>query len=902
LAELHPEWNPAQIKSALVGGAKNLGADTWTEGSGRVDVLRSAQGRIVAVPASLSAGLDDLSQQTWTRSDTIKVYNFSDSLVTISARNTSALPSGINLELSDPSFIVNPGTSKELYATFVVDNSVAQIPVTTPPAIAGSIEVHSSNETLELPWALAIGAYVDLNIGAAISVSEVYLVGDAGEYIELPPWAFSVTDGRYVDRVLVPPSVYSVVAMMHDGWKNFFIVHDSVLVKPWASVVMQDSEAKYRVGTLPRDEDGILLDSSNVLTWNAKVCSKKTGYSFGFLYDSRSPVAQTDGTSSVSALNQNYTFDYYYLSEVNNPRFYSYAGSVSPVQEDHVVTLKSGDLAKHTIQFRIPDSVQAIKFIQFMNFSSAQDAWGSYNPNGPILAGTSTQQWYSTGQPVSNFPFDGNFFNFQLGFTASGMPFSPDAETQLFRLPNRFLGDDGIVRQTVSYSDSAVMEIKHQGIVYGLGPHHYFGRTENSPLRLKVKTNTLIGLSTNMFLNQLLDQTSLENLMYVLRDERGTLLSSGAASTLSSQEQFGNTIYSDQFYGIPLPTSGKYSFELVDTNSVVATRKGKARVLLTSDTRLADPNPPSMIAFSILADTIYTDTIAPGNAATIEFQVTDDVALSQVSLYYQLENDTLWHSIPVQLVGNIYSGKTPSISSPIFVSLRLVATDASGNTLDYRAEPAYHLGAWSNHIPSVSKAVYPTQSDTVGVYGSLHNYTFVWARSHDADSWDTLTYTIHLHGPVFDLFKGINVSTGDTSLILSDVMRNLQPDATYSWWITTTDGQVTVSSDTTWFRTSDTILAGVGQPDVPKEYALYQNYPNPFNPSTTIRYDVPKESHVAIRVYNILGQEVMTLVDDTKRPGRYAVMLDGARLASGIYIYRVRAGDFVESKKLALIR
>jgi len=89
---------------------------------------------------------------------------------------------------------------------------------------------------------------------------------------------------------------------------------------------------------------------------------------------------------------------------------------------------------------------------------------------------------------------------------------------------------------------------------------------------------------------------------------------------------------------------------------------------------------------------------------------------------------------------------------------------------------------------------------------------------------------------------------------------------------------------------------------MPSAFGLSQNYPNPFNPTTTIRYDVPKESHVAIKVYNILGQEVMTLVDDNKRPGRYAVMLDGARLASGIYIYRVKAGDFVESKKLVVIK
>ena len=552
------------------------------------------------------------------------------------------MPNGVSVALSEPNITVYPGGSSEVYVTTNVDNSVAAIPTTTPPAVTGTIQFHSSTLDLEVPWALAIGAYVDLNIEASLSLAEVYLVGHGGEYIELPPWDFAMNGGTYTDRVLLTPDRYDIVVNLYDVWKNFFIVHDSVSVNPWAAVVIQDSEAKYQVGTPPRDENGNMLDSSNTLSWNGKVCSKRTGYSFGELYDSRSPVGQTDGITLVSKLPQDYTFDYYYLSEVNNPKFYSYAGRVGPVTEDHVVNLKPGDLLMHSIDFKISDTVQAIKFIQFMNFSSEFDAWGSYNPNGPILIGANHQQWYSTGQPTSNFPYGGYLFNFQLAFTAHGTPFGPDAETQLFRLPNRFLGDDGIVREMLSYSDSAVMEIKHQGIVYGLGPRHYFGRMENSPLRLKVKTNTKIGLGPNLFLNQLLDETSPENLLYRLRNDQGTVISSGLASSLLTQEQYQNTIYYDQFFGMNLSTSGKYTLELIDTNSMVATRKGTARVFLTSDTRLADPNPPSMIAFSILADTVYTDQIDPGRSATVEFQVTDDVgALSQVALSYQLENDTL---------------------------------------------------------------------------------------------------------------------------------------------------------------------------------------------------------------------------------------------------------------------
>jgi len=89
---------------------------------------------------------------------------------------------------------------------------------------------------------------------------------------------------------------------------------------------------------------------------------------------------------------------------------------------------------------------------------------------------------------------------------------------------------------------------------------------------------------------------------------------------------------------------------------------------------------------------------------------------------------------------------------------------------------------------------------------------------------------------------------------------------------------------------------------VPDEFALSQNYPNPFNPSTTIRYELPHASRVSLKVYNTLGQEVATLVNETKSAGVYTVQFDAANLASGVYFYRLQAGDFVEVMKLVLLR
>ncbi|MCH8032258.1 MAG: T9SS type A sorting domain-containing protein [Bacteroidetes bacterium] len=89
---------------------------------------------------------------------------------------------------------------------------------------------------------------------------------------------------------------------------------------------------------------------------------------------------------------------------------------------------------------------------------------------------------------------------------------------------------------------------------------------------------------------------------------------------------------------------------------------------------------------------------------------------------------------------------------------------------------------------------------------------------------------------------------------------------------------------------------------IPTEFALYQNYPNPFNPSTLIKYQVPEKSFVSIRVYDLLGKELVTLVNEEKPAGSYDVNFDAGQLSSGFYIYTIKAGNFASSKKMVLMK
>ncbi len=90
--------------------------------------------------------------------------------------------------------------------------------------------------------------------------------------------------------------------------------------------------------------------------------------------------------------------------------------------------------------------------------------------------------------------------------------------------------------------------------------------------------------------------------------------------------------------------------------------------------------------------------------------------------------------------------------------------------------------------------------------------------------------------------------------------------------------------------------------NLPINFALHLNYPNPFNPITTINYQIPELSFVTLKIYDVLGSEVTTLLNEEKEVGGYEVEFDGRGLPSGIYFYRLQAGSFIETKKMLLLK
>ena len=176
---------------------------------------------------------------------------------------------------------------------------------------------------------------------------------------------------------------------------------------------------------------------------------------------------------------------------------------------------------------------------------------------------------------------------------------------------------------------------------------------------------------------------------------------------------------------------------------------------------------------------------------------------------------------------------------------------------------------------------------------------------------------LHLGGPLVDSIPDLTIYESDIPRIqwffgrevsgVGDVNGDGIDDFAFSAEIfDTTYRQGVVYIFAGWDSTSTDVEYNF-ESTLPENFALSQNYPNPFNPTTSIEFEIPHREHVTLSIYNSLGQKVRTLLDKELSVGSYSIVwdgksMDGILVSSGIYLYRIEAGDFVETKKMMLLK
>ncbi len=190
----------------------------------------------------------------------------------------------------------------------------------------------------------------------------------------------------------------------------------------------------------------------------------------------------------------------------------------------------------------------------------------------------------------------------------------------------------------------------------------------------------------------------------------------------------------------------------------------------------------------------------------------------------------------------------------------------------------------------------------------------VFRNSGSGTGWLSLEYTSLLSDQIKLVSSGSAIvgATSDVGVIVStDFGETWQPKsagltAPYLSSITIQNGIAVVGTHGgfgTWRRSLNQLVTSVDvtHDQMPKVATLLQNYPNPFNPTTTIKFQIAKEGLVSLRVFDVLGREVRTVVNEVRSAGIYEEILDASSLASGTYFYRLLAGNYVATKKLVLL-
>lgn len=279
-----------------------------------------------------------------------------------------------------------------------------------------------------------------------------------------------------------------------------------------------------------------------------------------------------------------------------------------------------------------------------------------------------------------------------------------------------------------------------------------------------------------------------------------------------------------------------------------------------------------------------------------DFTSIGEAAFSHVAewtWYYPVGSDeTLWHSLG--------TGVDKNVRALAFAGTDVIAagnfTTAGGSSANYVAKWNSASSSWSalstgtndyvSNVAVISTQVYAGGNFTQAG-GSTANRIAMWngtGWSKLGSGTNSTVNAIGLSGPA----NNTNVYAGGAFTVAG-----AKQSYYFGRWNKPSAGDQPMALST---PSSDNLAT------TPREFALEQNYPNPFNPSTQIRYQLPSQSFVSLKIFDILGREVATLVNEEKEPGTYSAVWNAKDAASGMYFYRLTAGAFTEVKKLMVLK
>ena len=344
------------------------------------------------------------------------------------------------------------------------------------------------------------------------------------------------------------------------------------------------------------------------------------------------------------------------------------------------------------------------------------------------------------------------------------------------------------------------------------------------------------------------------------------------------------------------PDSGNYY--LVENSPAVGTGENNV------DMGAFDVGCDSLILAPVILDIAFDQQIYEDDSLTIVVSATSDI---NASMTFTATSDTSDVSVTMDST-TLTATPAPDWNGSSLITVIVIDENELSDTTDFTLT----VNA-VNDSPEEFSVIYPTVSDTFSTHTDNDTLIqFTWGKSNDVDSDVTYKLTIELvffgntytdiHENISDTTIGVSSNSLDPILDVTS-----QDEAVFSYSINASDGQDSVWSNNGEFVLSRAALDAVDGYAIPDEFALHQNYPNPFNPVTTLRYDLPENGLVIITIYDMMGRQVKTLINQTQDAGYRSIIWDatndyGKPVSAGIYLYQIHAGEYMQTKKMVLLK
>ncbi len=783
LKSLHRSWTPAQMKSAVMSSAIDIGDEAMVQGAGRIDALNAARVTAFAVPSPFSFGLDTSNFSTWNIADTVWITNVASQSQSFQVV-FDGVQSGISLTANPSSFTVGHNDSQQVIISLSVTNSAVPFPQQGSLAYSGRTHFNGTRDTLNIPWAFVKAAKVI--VISDIPMSFIFAGNSFNNMYSATPTA----------EFICAKGVYDLVA---NYYPQGYVIKEQLPVNGNAIYSISSKEAINLITTNGIGNAGQPLHSMPLRMNIAAL-----------IFPDSSAVGGWDFIGSPDTLqysNFSNRFTLYQGQSATDGLGNYYNVQFSPVRglnKNLTLTNNANDFHSVNIVAKFPPSGPG--YVDYIyGFEANKDNFLSEFGMRASRGLNETQTGSYTGKMFVTKDIDPNYGFFQLLAGPDSVLYQGD---WFEAVSPRTVGD------SIGFFNGNAPLVNDY--VVGSGDTVIVGE---GPMYTSVGTlNNVVGISniyiSPLFFGQLdeVKQTTYYRSNYKLYNSKGANVAT-------------DSILAD-FQPIDVPPDA-YRFITDNYDYYINRRQGHATLTTQFDLRKPDANPPQFTSLRVFKKNgRLTDMFSNGEQGIVEFSSSD------FQLYFNNQN-------------GFYFYKYQSINTD---STQLFFKENGTTT-------------WTKLV--ISKIV----EDTTNL-GTLYS----------AD----LSSTTHYDSAGIDLKFHVVDQSGNSS----------------DWVLEPAFGVGKFSGG----NSPATAVNTANNKNLPTVFALNQNYPNPFNPTTTISFALPSRSFVSLKVFDILGREVSTIVSGELQAGSYTRQWNASTFASGVYFYRLQAGSFVQTRELVLLR